>query len=149
MAYGIITPTKRTPFSKVLPFDKVFDPTLVGQLAEENINPEINRQSTQSMRDLNSNLAQTGAFRTGLAASRRGNLSDAYERLRKQQVQGFISAIKNPLTDWYNKQERNYYENPTGWKMPTLPTYNEYIQQNPQLSNLLQGNSVYQDPFNF
>lgn len=130
---SVPTPTDRTAFSKVLPFERVFDADTVTGLAEQNINPEIDRKLTAARSGLESQLGSTGMFRTGLAQKKRQDLMDSYERMRKEMVSDFTGQIKRPLTEWYNRQSERYYTNPSAWKMPTLPTYEEYITTNPLL----------------
>lgn len=150
---GIPTPTSRTPFSEVLPFDKIFNPNLVTGLAESQINPEIGRQYTSDRRSLDQNLAATGAWRAGLAGVNRQNLSDRTERSRKEQVQGFTDVIKDYANDWYNRQYESYNKNPSAFVMPKLPTYEEYITDNPDAFNSYTAATnvptTYTNPFNF
>lgn len=144
---GIPTPTTRTAFGQVLPFEKVFDKNAVTGLAENQINPEVARKRMEASRGLESQLGSTGVFRTGLAGQQRQNLSDMYERMRKEQVQQFIGAIQDPLTNWYNQQSEKYYTNPSGYTMPTLPTYDQFINNNPNLQTYLNGGSTtYTNP---
>jgi hypothetical protein len=132
---GIPTPTARTPFSEVLPFDKIFNPNLVTSLAESQVSPDIDRRYATDRRMLDQNLAASGAWRSGLAGVNRQNLSDTTERSRKEGVQGFTDVIKNYANDWYNRQYEQYNKNPSGFVMPKLPSYEEFIQGNPDAFN--------------
>ena len=38
-----------------------------------------------------------------------------------------MEAKQKAYWDWYNRQAQAYYKNPAAWKMPTLPTWDEYM----------------------
>jgi len=146
-------PQLRKSFNEVLPFDTVFNDNLVTGLAESQINPEIQRQSYDSMNNLNRNLAQSGAYRTGGANYQRGSLSDAYERQRKEQVGQFSGQIKNYATDWYNRQYEDYNKNPAMFAMPSVPSANEFLKTNPglaqQYNQQTSAPTTYTNPYKF
>jgi len=150
---GIPTPTQRTAFDQVLPYEKVFNKNLITGLAESQINPEMERQFRQGMMQLTSDLAGSGAYRTGRGSSSLQSLTDATERQRKEQVGSFVSQIGDYTTDWYNQQKESYYKNPTGFVAPTLPSYEQFSQQNPALANAYNNQTNipinYQNPFKF
>lgn len=127
-------PTQRTAFSEVLPYEKVFNPTLINQLALSQLQPEINRQQAQASGDLWRNLALSGAYRTGQAGARNQNLVDSYGRLLKEQTADFTGKVNDWATDWYNRQSENYYKNPSAYVMPTLPTFDQFMKSNPPVA---------------
>ena len=119
-------PKQRTPFSQVMPFDKVFKPDLINNLATSQLRPEINRNKREDLRNLNRGLARSGAYRTGHAGLQRQNLADAYSRNLKEQRSSYTNQMRDWLTNWYNQQSQNYYRNPVSYTMPTLPSYDEF-----------------------
>lgn len=144
-------PKTRTPFTEMLPFDKVFNPSLITALAESQINPEIARQKADAVGQQQRGFAQSGSFRSGYAPFQRQQLSDQYERQRREQVQGFSDNINNMANDWYTREMERYGKNPSAYVMPTLPTFDEFMGQNQGLSNLYSNMTnvpnMYQSPF--
>ncbi len=151
--FTIPTPTARTSFEELLPYQKVFNQQLITGLAESQINPEMARQSRLALQQLSGNLGSSGAYRTGRGAESVTNLQDSLERQRREQVQGFTDQIGAYTTDWYNKQKDNYYKNPSAFVQPTLPTFDQFVQQNPGLANAYNTqtnvNTTYTNPFNY
>lgn len=131
----IVDVKKRTPFSQVLPFDKVFNDQLVGGLAESQINPEITRQREDDIYNFNRNLAGTGGYRSGRMDAKKNSILDAYSRAQKEQVNQFTNQIKDYATDWYNRQEKLYNQNPSGFQAPKVDTFQEALKGNPQFSD--------------
>jgi|GEM_PF-4473846 len=125
-----IKPAAITPFSKILPYDKIFNPNQINSLAESQINPEIRRQGEQARVGQDRGFAQSGAYRSGVAIGDRQRMVDSFERSRKEQVSQFTGNIDNALTDWYNRQSQTYYKNPSKFKSPTLPTFEQYANAN-------------------
>lgn len=150
-ASGVPVPAARKAFSDILPYDKVFNPTLITALAESQINPEVGRQKLQASRGLESELASSGQFRTGIAGVQRQQLSDTYERQRREQVEQFRGGIQDPLTDWYNRQYELYGKSPSAYVAPEVPSYESFIQGNPALAAAYQQQTdvptTYQSPF--
>lgn len=137
----IVAPKPLTPFSKLLPFERVFREQDLNALASSQIDPEINRARDLSRNDQDRGFAQSGAFRTGVAIAEKQRLLDNFERQRKEQSNQFTGNIKNALTDWYNKQSETYYKNPSRFKMPTLPTFDQFAnQQSTKLTDLYKTN---------
>lgn len=122
-------PNAVTPFEQVLPFDRVFDPTLINQLAESQLRPDLDRQQYEASRNLERNLANTGGFRLGSANVSRTNLSDAYARALAEQSGAFTGQVKDWVTDWYNRQYQSYYQNPARFTLPQLPTFENYARE--------------------
>lgn len=132
--FGFQAPKAMTPFSSIMPYDKVFNPSLIQNLSESQVMPDVQRQQNQAMYGLNQGLASTGGFRSGQADFQRQNLANQYQRQGAEQTQGFSDSINNYLNDWYNKQYTQYYENPNAYNAPKVPDMNSYLQQNPNLS---------------
>jgi len=151
--YGIIKPTARKAFSEVLPMDKVLPPELIQGLAEGQVMPEVNRQRYDSARQLNKQLASSGAWKTGGGQKQQVDLGDAYTRLGREQTQTFGDTIKNYGQDWYNQQYEAYNKNPSAWKMPELPSFEEFADQNKDWYSAYQtgtqSNNLYENPFKF
>lgn len=131
---GIPTPSTITPFSQVLPFDKVFDPNLVNQLATSQVAPDIQRAQALSLASLNRGLAASGGFRSGLADFQRNNTVNDYARQQAEQVNNFTDTIKNAGNQWYTNLQTQYGQNPSSFVMPTVPDLNSFLQSNPALS---------------
>lgn len=130
--YSLPTPTNVTPFSQVLPYERVFNPQLINQLAMDQLSPDINRQQGQSMNDLGRQMVMSGAYRTGQAPVMAQKVLDGFSRMLKEQTSQFSGQVNNWMTDWYNRQSEGYYKNPSRYQLPTLPTYDQYLKNNPQ-----------------
>lgn len=132
--YSPPTPTQRTPFGEILPFDTIFNPGQINQMAQDQIAPDINRAQSYDTDTLMRNMASSGGFRTGRAGFERGRLADAYSRQLKEQTASFTGNVQDWLTDWYNRQSESYYKDPSGFVKPTVPTFDQYLQNNPALT---------------
>lgn len=126
---NIPKPKTRTAFSEVLPFEKVFQDDLINEMALGQLLPDIERGRNQEMRSLGRDLARSGRWRTGIADAQRQQLNDAYARQLREQQNQFTNQIKDWTQDWYNRQSESYYKNPSGWNMPTLPTFDDYAKE--------------------
>jgi len=147
------TPSTITPFSQVLPYDKLFNPNLVTGLVEGFVAPDINRNRESGFQDLNSNLAATGRFRTGMANVDRENFGNQFSRQLQEQTAAGVGQFNNYLTDYYNNQSEQYYKNPSTYTQDTLPTFDSFASNNPGLSGQY-GNQTnipnsYQNYFKF
>lgn len=127
-------PNKMTPFEEVLPYDRVFNRDFVNQLGMQQIMPEISRERRSSMRELDRGLAGSGAFRMGVADTSRRSLNDFYTRSLRERVSDFTNTIDDYTSNWYNQQMERYATNPARFKLPTLPTFDQYSQQRTQAS---------------
>lgn len=141
---------ERKSFYDVLPFDKVFDPELVNQMATGQINPEVQRERESSMNQLNTNLVGSGAYRTGRASTARRSLNDALDRSLKERVSSYTNTIKDLANEWYKTQYESYNKNPSVWKMPSLPTYEEFASSagTPATSTQLSDSNNIQNMYN-
>ncbi len=151
--FTIPVPEARTAFSELLPYERVFNKSLITGLAESQINPEINRLKYEAFQNLTGDLARSGAYRTGRGAQAQERLSNQIERQRKEQTQSFMDSIGGYTTDWYNRQQENYYKNPSAFVMPTLPSFDEFTKQNPTLMEAYNQQTnipnTYNSPFSF
>ncbi len=134
MAYQFTPPTINnvTPFSEVLPYEKIFNQQLINQLAQQQLTPDLNRQQGQEMGNLGRQFAISGAYRTGQAPVMAQKVLDNYSRMLKEQTAGFTGQVNDWMTDWYNRQSEAYYKNPARFQLPTLPTFDQYLNNNPQ-----------------
>lgn len=146
-ASGIPVPEARKAFSEVMPWEKVFNQNLIQGLAESQIMPEIQRQQSSATEDLNRGLASSGGYRLGSAGVQREGLNDAFSRQAKEQTGQFGSSMKDYLTDWYNRQSESYYKNPSAFVMPTLPSYDQFVQDNPSLASAYNNATNIQTQF--
>lgn len=128
---NIPAPNEVTPFEKVLPYEKVFNPTLINDLATQQLKPELDRQQHVDKRDLWRNLAMTGAYRTGHAGVQNQRLMDNYSRALKEQTAQFTGQVNDWTQDWYNRQYESYYKNPARFTLPKLPSFDDYLKMNP------------------
>lgn len=128
-------PTKYQPFTTLMPFDKVFNPALITGLAESQINPEIARARGMDMNSLQKTAAATGSYRSGFLPTQGNRISDMYERQRKEQVEQFTGTIKDLANNWYTDQMEAYGKNPSKYVMPTLPSWDDFMKQNPGYNN--------------
>lgn len=135
-------PKDVTPFEQVLPYDRIFNPKLINQLAIEQTRPDLDRQQYQDSRALERGLAASGGWRFGAANSSRNRLSDVYTRMGKEQAADFSDTINNYLTDWYNRQYQSYYQNPARFTLPTLPTFDSVVG-----NRSMGGTSSYRSPY--
>lgn len=146
-------PSYREAFTKILPFDKIFNPNLVTGLAESQINPEVQRAYRPQFKNLQQGLYRTGLNRTGRADVERQNLADVTERSRKEQVQGLSDTLSGYLNNWYTGQMERYGKNPSAYVMPSLPTFDQFLGNNQGLSNLYNQitnvQTGYKNPFTF
>lgn len=146
-------PAAVTPFESVLPYDKIFNPNLIQSLAESQVLPDVNRQQASSLQDYYRNLGATGGFRSGVGIAQKQNIMDQYKRQGQEEVGNFSNTINNLGTDWYNKLKINYNQQPGMFMQNALPTFDQFLQQNPNLGNLYsQGtstNNQYSNPFKF
>lgn len=126
---SIPIPKDRTPFDKVLPFDRIFQKNLINQLAYSQVAPDIYRAQRDELNNLGRAMALSGAYRTGHAPREIQNTRDRYGRRVKESQARFTGTVKDWLTDWYNRQAQAYYKNAAGWKMPTLPTFDKYAKE--------------------
>jgi len=123
---NVPTPTARPAFSSVMPYDQVFSPELLDQLAASQINPELSRQQASGVYDYNRGLAQSGGYMSGRGRAGRQDLADAYSRQGVEQRSAYKGQIEDWTNDWYNKQAVNYGTNPLAGAMPTLPTFDQF-----------------------
>ena len=75
-----------------------------------------------------------------------------YERQRREQVEQFTGTIKDLTNNWYTDQMEAYGKNPSRYVIPTLPTWDQFMSQNPNYSNIYNnviGNNqtTYKSPF--
>lgn len=142
---NIPAPQEVTPFDQVLPFSKVFDPTLINQLAEQQIRPDVERAQYQASRGLEKQLAAGGGWRLGTAGGHRQNLADTYSRQLQEQTGAFTGQMKDWMQDWYNRQYESYYKNPARFKLPTLPKWDDFMKEKGMTNT--PGGSTYQSPY--
>lgn len=151
--YTVPTPQAVTPFESVLPYENIFNKQLIQSLAESQVLPEVQRQQDTSMTDYNRTLGGTGGYRSGVGLQGRENISNQYSRMGQEQVADFASNINNYGTDWYNQMKVNYNQQPGLFTQSPLPTFDSFLQANPNLANIYntQTNTPtkYSSPFNF
>lgn len=122
----IQAPTARTAFEKIMPYEKIFNPTLIDQLATQQLKPELDRSEKVDRQNLWRNMAMSGAYRTGVAKVQDKTLADQYSRQFAEQKSQFGGQMNDWLTNWYNQQYDRYYRNPSAYVAPTTPTYDQY-----------------------
>lgn len=132
--YGIPVPGKITPFSEVLPMDKIFNRGMIDSISRSIISPEVDRQKFRSQMNQDRSFGQTGAFRTGVGQRMKGDLSDAFERQREEQTMAFAQPVQNMLTDFYNQMSTNYYQNPSFTAQTNVPSFGSFANR---FNNLL------------
>ena len=118
-AYNILPPggiNTPTPFWKMVPRKSVVNRPYVNKFAYSRVDPEIQRQSTQSMRELMSGMASSGGLRFGTAGRKQQQLADHYSRQRHEMAQPFIQSGMQRLSDYYNELEREYYQDPNAFE---------------------------------
>ena len=94
-------------FSEVLPQEKgwgMMQPA-VQEEAYQQVNPSINRDLNTQMRNLNLNLASTGAGRFSRALGQQGTLGAQAEQNRKAQVMDWMNAREGQFNEWYNQTQ--------------------------------------------
>jgi len=157
VASTIPAPAQYTPFSEFMgadPFSTggAWSPLITG-LAEQNINPEIQRQFYTANRSLNSDLSGSGAYRTGLANVARQGLADTTERTRKEQVQAFEDYIRGQGSTWYNQQAEAYGKDPSKYIRPIGDTFEDYMANNPSVFQSYQTQTnipkTYTNPYSY
>lgn len=134
-SYSAPTPATITPFSQILDMSKIFPTATLSQLAEEQVAPDIQRQQQQETENLGRSLASSGTYRTGHAPVAQQRVIDAYSRMLKEQKSQFTNQIQDWLNNWYTQQYTNYYKNPSAFVMPTLPTFDQYLNSNPSIAS--------------
>ncbi len=136
------TPQPIRSFSQILP-DNFLDP-LINQLAESQINPEIQRMRDRELTSYGQQLGQSGGYRSGVGLNQREGILNNIERQRKEQVGGYYSTLKNQIAPYYNQLYNDYMKNPSNFVAPKMTSYNDFIQQNPNLfgayQNQISGN---------
>lgn len=150
---GIPTPNPVTPFESVMPYNTAFNRNLMTGMVEDFVAPEVGRQRAEASRGLESNLAGSGMWRTGLAGHKRQQLDDRFSRQQAEQTGQYLGQFDDWSTNWYNTQKKNYYENPAGYVRPELPTAESYLQNNPAAANAYQTQTnvptTYKSPLSF
>lgn len=121
-------PNKITPFRQVMPQESIFPQGTINQLAESQVAPDINRQQNREMATMNRGQAASGAYRSGSGAQAIQDLQNSYSRQLKEQTANFAGNINDWVSNWYNQQSTNYYENPSAYVAPTLPTFQDYMK---------------------
>lgn len=151
---GIIPePTQRTAFSEILPYETLFNPTLMTAFAESQVMPEIQRQGLDATRNLNRGLASTGRYRSGIGQQAQQGLADEISRRGKEATQSFSDTIGGYTTDYYNRLYENYNKNPSAFVMPEVPSFEQFASSNPGLMNAYNTQvnipTINQNPFSF
>lgn len=129
------SPAKLTPFSQVLPYDKIFNPDQVNQLAYSQVAPDIQRAQSRDLATTQRAQAGNGSYRTGSASQQLQDLQDHYSRQLKEQTQQFGGELNDYASTWYNQQAQNYETSPSTYVQPTLPTFEDFMKTNPALGS--------------
>jgi len=147
---NIPVPTNREAFSKILPANYL--DSLINQLAQSQVNPEINRTRDASLTNYYRQIGRSGGYKSGVALQNKENILNSIERQRAEQIGSFDSSLRTRASDSYNRLYENYYKNPGSFVAPKATTYDDFIRQNPDLLNSYNNqtnNNNYNPTFRF
>ena len=134
------TAPKAPVFGEVLPYEQAWG-TLkpsVQQEANQQVNPSIQRGLSSQLRNLNLNLAGSGAGRFGRALGQGGDLKASAEQDRKAQVIDWMTERENQFNNlWYKPTQESWTSGMTqGNTQKSLqdqlrvPTWDDFVAGN-------------------
>jgi hypothetical protein len=126
---GII-PEDLTAFSKILPYEQVFDPATIQNLAHQMLFPDVYRERAGALRGLGQNMALSGAYRTGRAATSNEDMMNQYMRKLGEQKLELGDTVDEWMNNWYTNELYGYSTSPSTYSRPDkLPTFEEYMAE--------------------
>jgi len=99
-------------FRQKVPYEKIVNPTVINEFAEEQVNPDAYQQASRGFSNNLSNQYMQGSNRFGAGKQQSQDLLNTYERSRQDQLQQFRNAMAGNLGEAYRQYELGYNEDP-------------------------------------